>query len=199
MGLDAQKDMVYRVIGKTRLVGEYIEVESGSKKKRKILEEVIRRCKAEDLGLVVAKLDRLGRIAKHLWDIKDGVELIACDLPNMDTMSFGIFATFAQFEAERIRERTKAAMQVKRNQGYKFGCPRKTTQGAWQAAAKARHENAQERAENKSAYQKAQFLRENGLSYRKIVDKLNAWGEVGPKGGKWHLPGVYRLLNKLYQ
>ena len=71
--------------------------------------------------LVVWKLDRLGRDLKHLNNIVDdlnkhkvGFKVLTGVGAQIDTTTangrlvFGIFAALAEFEAELIRERTKA-------------------------------------------------------------------------------------------
>lgn len=90
--------------------------------------------------LVVWKLDRLGRDLKHLINTVD--ELNRCNVSfkvlagagaQIDTTTangrliFGIFAALAEFEAELIRERTKAGLAAARARGRLGGRPRKMT------------------------------------------------------------------------
>lgn len=78
-------------------------------------------------GVVVWKLDRLGRSARHLINLvtmfrEKGVEFISIN-DNMDTTTvhgrliFNIFASFAEFERELISERTKAGVAAARAKG----------------------------------------------------------------------------------
>lgn len=83
--------------------------------------------------LVVYKLDRLGRSLRDLVDVvlrleRDGIEL--CSLHEaIDTttaagkLTFHIFAALAQFEAELVRERTRAGLAAARSRGAKLGRP----------------------------------------------------------------------------
>ena len=90
--------------------------------------------------LVVWKLDRLGRDLKHLVSIvyelnkRDvGFKVLAGAGAQIDTTTangrliFGIFAALAEFEAELIRERTKAGLAAARARGRLGGRPRKMT------------------------------------------------------------------------
>jgi DNA invertase Pin-like site-specific DNA recombinase len=90
--------------------------------------------------LVVWKLDRLGRDLKHLINTVDdlnkrnvGFKVLAGAGAQIDTTTangrliFGIFAALAEFEAELIRERTKAGLAAARARGRLGGRPRKVT------------------------------------------------------------------------
>lgn len=85
-------------------------------------------------ALVVAKLDRLSRSLLDFASIMErarrkGWSLAALDL-GVDTtapageMVANVMATFAQFERHLIRERTKAALAVKKAHGVRLGRPR---------------------------------------------------------------------------
>ncbi|EFZ7256142.1 recombinase family protein [Shigella sonnei] len=84
--------------------------------------------------LVVLKIDRLGRDNIDLQNtvtlLNDkGVKLICLDLPVKDLSSsegklvLQLFSTFAEFERNRIRERTKQGLERARVQGKVLGRP----------------------------------------------------------------------------
>jgi DNA invertase Pin-like site-specific DNA recombinase len=90
--------------------------------------------------LVVWKLDRLGRNLRHLVTLvedlrhrKVGFKVLTGQGAQIDTttangrMVFGIFAALAEFEAELIRERTRAGLVAARARGRSGGRPRKMT------------------------------------------------------------------------
>lgn len=100
--------------------------------------------------LVVWKLDRLGRDLKHLVGLVDafnqrqvGLKVLAGAGAQIDTTTangrlvFGIFAALAEFEAELIRERTKAGLAAARARGRVGGRPRKMTSIALKMAMTA--------------------------------------------------------------
>ncbi len=199
LGLEAQKAIVKGFTkGNGKIMAEFVEIESGRKTKRPKLDEAIAFCKATKATLIVARLDRLGRIARHLFEIKENLELVACDLPNMDTMIFGIFATFAQSEGEKIKERTKAALEAKKEQGFKLGSPQNLTDKAREKAVAAKKRLAKESPLNQSLYQKIKDLKNLGLNTYQIAKRLNSWGEKGRKGGRFHASTI-KKLTALYQ
>jgi DNA invertase Pin-like site-specific DNA recombinase len=100
--------------------------------------------------LVVWKLDRLGRNLKHLVSVVDdlqqrqvGFKVLAGAGVQIDTTTangrlvFGIFAALAEFEAELIRERTRAGLAAARARGRRGGRPRKMTREALRTAMAA--------------------------------------------------------------
>ncbi len=101
-------------------------------------------------ALAVWKLDRLGRDLRHLIDIVDelgqrgaGLKVLAGAGARIDTTTangrlvFAIFAALAEFEAELIRERTRAGLAAARARGRLGGRPRKMTQEALRMAMAA--------------------------------------------------------------
>jgi DNA invertase Pin-like site-specific DNA recombinase len=100
--------------------------------------------------LVVWKLDRLGRNLKHLISVVDdlqqrqvGFKVLAGAGVQIDTTTadgrlvFGIFAALAEFEAELIRERTRAGLAAARARGRRGGRPRKITKEVLRTAMAA--------------------------------------------------------------
>jgi DNA invertase Pin-like site-specific DNA recombinase len=125
LGLEAQREAVQRfAAGRAgRIIApEFIEVESGNRNDRPELENAIKRCRLTGATPVVAKLDRLSRNAAFLMALRDsGVEFVAADLPEANTMTVGVMALVAQHEREAIIARTKAALQAAKARGKKLG------------------------------------------------------------------------------
>jgi len=91
-----------------------------------------------DFDLVLVwKLDRLGRDLQHLvtllnqWrDLKVGFVSMAEGIDTTTSagrMIFGVLATLAEFERERLRERTLLGLDRARAQGTTLGRPHNTT------------------------------------------------------------------------
>ena len=119
------------------LIGEYVDENvSGTKdlSDRPALSAAIAELDAKRADrLIVAKLDRLARDVVVAVQIdraatQRGWAIVFGDL-DIDTgtaagkLQLSMFASFAQFERDRISERTKEALAVKRAQGVKLGRP----------------------------------------------------------------------------
>jgi DNA invertase Pin-like site-specific DNA recombinase len=100
--------------------------------------------------LVVWKLDRLGRNLQHLVSVVEelqqrqvGFKVLDAAGVQIDTTTangrlvFGIFAALAEFEAELIRERTRAGLAAARARGRRGGRPRKMTKETLRTAMAA--------------------------------------------------------------
>jgi DNA invertase Pin-like site-specific DNA recombinase len=112
---------------------------SGQQDARPGLEACLKALRAGDT-LVVWKLDRLGRTLRHLVTLVDelrqrevGFKVLTGQGAQIDTTTangrlvFGLFAALAEFEAELIRERTRAGLAAARARGRHGGRPRKMT------------------------------------------------------------------------
>ena len=124
LSLDEQVDKCKRYIESQNgeLVNIYRDIESGRSRKRLGLKEAVRACKDNDATLVVAKLDRLARDAEFAFNIANsGINIYFCDFPQMNTFLLGIFASYAQYEAEKISERVKDALVQVRKRGIDMG------------------------------------------------------------------------------
>ncbi|MEG2162498.1 recombinase family protein [Chryseobacterium sp.] len=106
------------------------ETVSGAKKERPQLKKLLEQIRKGDV-VVVYKLDRLGRSLKHLLEIVEILNSKNVALQslhdNIDTTTpqgrlfFNISASFAEFEKDLIRERTKAGLEAARERGKKGG------------------------------------------------------------------------------
>ena len=141
------------------------------------LEACLKALRLEDT-LVVWKLDRLGRNLRHLVTLVEtlhqrGMELkvvtgqgtqVGTTTAN-GRLVFGIFAALAEFEAELIRERTRAGLAAARARGRRGGRPRKMTKAALRMAMAAmvdREANATEVAQRLGIARTTLYLYLNG-------------------------------------
>jgi DNA invertase Pin-like site-specific DNA recombinase len=145
--LDLQRDALLAVgVAPERL---YEDLASGRKDARPGLAACLKALQPGNT-LVVWKLDRLGRDLKHLVSVADelqqrhvGFKVLAGAGAQIDTTTangrlvFGIFAALAEFEAELIRERTRAGLAAARARGRRGGRPRKMTPDALRMAMAA--------------------------------------------------------------
>jgi DNA invertase Pin-like site-specific DNA recombinase len=160
---------------------------SGKDLKRPGIQAALEALERGDAGaLVVAKLDRLSRSMLDFAAImtqaqKQAWALVALDV-NVDTTTPAgeamahVMATFAQFERRLIGQRTREALEAKRQQGVRLGRP-PTISG--ELEARIRRE------------------RDGGATLRQIAAALNAEGVETPRGGReWRPSSIDRLLRR---
>lgn len=130
LGLDAQQAAV-EAFCKARglkLDAAYTEVESGTKTDRPELAKAFAKARRLRGVVVIAKLDRLARDVHFVSGlIKQGVAFTCVDAPDDDAMMLHVRATFAESEAQKISERTKAALAAAKARGKKLGNPQNLT------------------------------------------------------------------------
>ena len=155
----------------------FLDKITGSKFERKGLDEALAYLRPGDT-LVVWKLDRLGRNLRHLVTVVEdlrqrdvGFKVLTGQGAQIDTTTangrlvFGIFAALAEFEAELIRERTRAGLAAARARGRHGGRPRKMTPAALRmvmAAMAERTTNATEVAHSLGLNRTTLYLYVNG-------------------------------------
>jgi len=128
LGLEAQKEAVrqFTKFCTDCIIAEFTEKEnsSGKNDKRVELLKAVELAKQNNAILLVSKIDRLSRNAAFIMKFKEAnVDFVCCDMPDRTTITTGVFASIAQYEREMISDRTKAALQVKKAQGFKLGNP----------------------------------------------------------------------------
>ena len=126
--LDAQTDAL-KAAGAERIFADKI---SGAKRNRPELGKLLDQLRPGDV-LVVTKYDRLARSLRDLLElveaIKDrgaGFRSLAEDIDTTTPagrLVFHVFASIAQFERERIAERTKEGLQAAKARGRVGGRP----------------------------------------------------------------------------
>ena len=127
LGLEAQRAAVEAFMNANGIrveLASYTEIESGKHNDRPQLAKALLHCRRQRATLLVAKIDRLSRNAAFLMNLRDaGVKFVAADLPDLNTLTLGIFASMAQYEREQISTRTKAALAANAARGVKLGNP----------------------------------------------------------------------------
>ena len=126
--LDAQTDAL-TTAGAERVFADRI---SGSARHRPELDRLLDQLRPGDV-VVVTKYDRLARSLRDLLDIVEtirdrggGFKSLAEDIDTTTPagrLIFHVFASIAQFERERISERTREGLQAARKRGRVGGRP----------------------------------------------------------------------------
>jgi DNA invertase Pin-like site-specific DNA recombinase len=197
LGLEAQRKAVAEYLSQVsrgQLVQEFTEVETGKGKaaltKRPVLREALAYAKQHKATLIVAKLDRLARNVAFVSALMESkVPFVCADMPEANELTLHIIAAVAQYEARAISERTKAALAAAKARGVRLGNPNLKLDNS------KRKQAAQAFAEN--MWSTLDAWRNQGLSQRAIVGRLNALGVPAARGGGWSLVQLQRVLARV--
>lgn len=196
LGLEAQREAVAAFLngGDWKLVGEFVEVESGKRADRPELACALAACKRHKATLVVAKLDRLSRSVAFLSALMEsGAEFVACDNPHANKLMVHMLAAFAEHERDQISARTKAALAAAKARGTALGNPR--IDEARGRAATALKGDADQRASNVLPIIRA-IQASGATSLRDVAAALNARGVKTARGGEWYASTVRNILGR---
>lgn len=199
LGLEAQQQQVKTYLQSkpdAEVVAEYVEVDSGKKVNRIELNKAVADAKKNKAVLLVAKLDRVARNVKLFLDLLDQVRIEFTDLPALSNgtsdsrLVLTQLAAFAEWEAAKISERTKAALSAKKARGEPMGIMGKEN-------IKATNGKRKEIADD-FAKQIAGMLIPLAatMSQRKLVNYLNQHGVKSPTGKEWRLNSLQNVLNR---
>ena len=199
LGLEAQRKQVNDYLQSKPdavAVAEYVEIDSGKKVNRIELNKAVADAKKNKAVLLVAKLDRVARNVKLFLDLLDQVRIEFTDLPALSNgtsdsrLVLTQLAAFAEWEAAKISERTKAALAAKKARGEPMGVEGKNN-------IKATNGKRKEQADE-FAKQIAGMLIPLAatMSQRNLVDYLNQHGVKSPNGREWRLNSLQNVLNR---
>jgi site-specific DNA recombinase len=182
--------------------------ESAKSLARPGMEKLLNLIDSEEVDvLIISKLDRITRSLADLAELmkrftRHGVKLIslqeAIDIDSATgRMLLNILTAFSQFERELTGERTEAALQHLKSQGFPAG----PAPYGWLSQPRTSEEKQLkirkplliDEAEQE-ILGKANAMREAGLSYEKIADSLNARGFKTRSEGKWVKQYVIGIL-----
>ncbi|MDH6334350.1 DNA invertase Pin-like site-specific DNA recombinase [Parabacteroides sp. PF5-5] len=199
LGIDAQKntvkDYTKRIDG--IIIDSYEEQESGKHNERIELHKALESCKRNKATIIIAKLDRLSRNVEFLFNVRNsGIDICCVDMPQLNTLTLGIFASLAQYERELISERTKKALQAKKQKGALLGKPNNLRDNLDQAIenSKATRKNkAYDNENNKRAYAFIKSLKEQNKTWAEIMRELNKAGFYTSKGKTFTIKAIQRV------
>ncbi len=160
LGLDAQRKMCNDFVKANYgvITQEFVDVESGTHRNRKGLQDAIAYCKSNGCALVIAKLDRLARDVEFCFKVVNtGIEIHFTDMPQMNTLLLGVFAAVAQYERELTSERTRKALAVKKSNGEALGAANEKYQArrALKSVAMLKYEASKSGASRTRHYQES--------------------------------------------
>lgn len=197
LGISAQKEIVrkYCEFNSVEIIFEFEEHESGKKNDRPMLAKALSESVYNKAYLVVAKIDRLTRVAYFGLQLCEKYKIIFCDHPDMGTLEQSIYFGMAQQEREYISIRTKQALSELKKKGVKLGAPNATfTDEMRKRSLQKRRSNSLGKEANKKAYAVVSVMSGN---YSEKARFLNANGFLTAKGKCWS-PYQVKKLVELY-
>lgn len=197
LGLDAQRAAVAKHIGDAELVAEFTEIESGRKNDREQLAAALATAKRAKATLVIAKLDRLARNVHFISGLlESSVPFVCADMPEADRTFLQMMAVFAEWEARKISERTKAALAQVKAQGRTLGCP---TPQIGSAAGIVRIQAKADAYALRVGPVVRDIIKLTGAStLRDIAQQLSQRGIETPRGNyEWRASQVSNLLKRI--
>ena len=205
LGIEAQREIINNHLngGEWDVIAEYTETESGkrSDRHRRQLKAALKQCREENATLIIARVDRLTRNLAFLTALlESGVQVIACDIPQMHTPAatkfvLQLMANIAEYEGELISERTKKALAAKKARGHKLGTP--TPEKGAKAGGAATKASIDEWTEELRPV--VQELRKYGCdTLEKMGKGLEARGAKTFRGNTtWALSSVRNLVKRI--
>jgi DNA invertase Pin-like site-specific DNA recombinase len=193
LGINAQKNAVLNFVGNKEIIAEYTEVETATKKKKRVeIYKAIELAKKESAVLVVAKLDRLTRDVSFVSALySSGIEFVCCDNPTANKLTIQLLSVIAEHEAEMISSRIKSALAVKKENikngiytnkdgsmmkpvggKYRLGSPQGFGEHQRMGVETIKR-NARNNKANKQAMAIICEAKKNGQTFQQIADKLN--------------------------
>ena len=201
LGLEEQQLRINQFIQSAgdNLIEIVIEQESGKNNYRVKLDYATNLCIKHGYTLLFTKLDRLSREVEFLFTLRNkGVKLRCIELPELNTLTLGIFGSVAQWERELISNRTKNGLAALKARGVKLGSPANLTVDARKKGVES---IIKKRVENENWKVAKVFIEhfqmKNGyINYTKISNELNIIG-YKTRNGKHFNPSTVRRLSLL--
>jgi len=182
---------------KGKLIADYTENESFAKT-RPALAAAIAVCKKNKAKLLIATLDKLNRdmaFSEVLLDDK-GVNFVCVELPVATREMLKMRMVFAEWEAQKVGERTKVALAKLKKQGVKLGSP--SPEIGSEAGNKVNSAKAASFAERVAPTVRQILKKGNAYTLREIGAAFVQNGLETPRGNlEWSPTQVKNLLKRI--
>lgn len=199
LGLEAQQrdieiffSMRHESADEYVVLDSFLDIESGADNERKQFQAAVDMCRKTGATLVVAKLDRLSRRVSVISALMEEIHFKVASMPFADEFQLHIYAALAEQERRFISERTKKALAAAKARGVKLGGDRS---GALEAANKVKQADANRNASKVAEV--AQPLRDAGLTFQQIADRMNGSGLKTAAGARFTATSVKRVLDRV--
>ena len=161
------------------------DVESGAKQRDNLDAAWARVQSGEAEGLVIMRLDRLGRSLRDLAALKDEAKELQASILAVDggwqvrrgevNGALSVLMGVAEMERELVSRRTKEGLAVARRKGQRLGRP----------------------PENTDLQEEATRLRRRGMTLQAIADRFNAAGHRTARGCLYHPKAIMVMVNRV--
>jgi DNA invertase Pin-like site-specific DNA recombinase len=212
LGLAAQRFdiQVFSAREGFRIKSWYQDVQTGAGKDALIvrpgLAAALKEARAARCPLIVSRLDRLSRNVHFITGLMEHRVhfAVAAFGRDCDDFTLHIYASLAEQERKMISERCKAAAEIQKRNGRRFGLQLRTKSWQRRVSAMGRAVIVQEALERAQAYRPhiEWALRQPGpqgrpISFRGAAIKLNERNIETPLGGQWRGHHVQRMAARL--
>lgn len=202
LGIEAQRSAVesYCRANELELIDEFLEIESGRRHSRPVLDRAIDRAEGTRALLVIARLDRLSRSAEFIATLLNSeLRFVACDIPSANRLVLQILAAVAEEEARATSIRTKAAIAAAKKRGVVFGNPANLPHNAAILGARASTIARRHKRDKtiKRVERRLRELRLEGAGYGQIAAVLNDEQYQTSQGKRWRGMAVWRAMRRL--
>lgn len=205
LGIEAQQSAVreYALRTGAEVIGKYTETESGKRSDRPQLARALAHAKRSKARLIVAKLDRLARNLAFLDALqKARVDFAALDCEHANKAMLQMMMVMAEWEADQVSARTKAALAARRDRGLPLGAEQPNCRNldlddmvAGRLAGAARNAALADDAYQDILPDMA-AQRRQGRTLAAIAAELNAAGHTTRQGCTWTPGTVANVLRR---
>ena len=200
MGLEAQERAIAQFAAAEgfEIASTYDDIASGTLpvEGRPGLGSALAHARRLKCSVIVSKLDRLSRDVAFISRLMSrGVPFIVAELgTDTDPFILHLYAALSEKERALISQRTRAALAIRKAEGKRLGNRTNLTQARALAVATNRRA-ADEFAERVTTT--ILQMREQGLTYAQIAERLTVMRVPTARGGAWHAATVRNNLRRL--
>lgn len=202
LGLQAQQSAISEFCKREGidLNGEYVEVETAkgadALERRPKLASALKDAKRQGAQIIVSKLDRLSRDVHFISGLMaERVPFIVAELgSDVDPFVLHLYAVLSERERVQISQRTKSALLAAKNRGVSLG-NRKNLSEAQAKGSESIRQAASDFASK--VWPIIRAYQADGLSLRKIAERLNDQGIATARGGVWQATQVSAIVKRM--
>jgi DNA invertase Pin-like site-specific DNA recombinase len=203
LGLEAQQAANSRFAEAAGLtiIAEHIEIETAkgadALDRRPKLAAALAQARKARCPVLVAKLDRLSRDVHFISGLMaQKVPFLIAEMPEADPFMLHIYAAVAQWERDKISQRTKAALAQAKMRGVKLGNPDPRALAKAQRAGQQANREAADAFADRTLPIIGKLQREGHRTLRALTAELQARHVPTARGGAWSTSSVRNILQR---